>query len=328
MRSMQQHKPGHKDRPQRWDAHSSDARQNLSRWRRIAYIVVLSLSVAGLMVYQLHQKRFAPWTGGNRLSRDPRRKQEQEQDDREWEWGAIEPSRDLRWHSCYDDTYDCARLDLPMDWIDPTEDERVILAVIRLRATETGDNYRGPVIFNPGGPGGSGVYAMKDRGAHLQSIIGRNHDLISFDPRGIGASLPRIRCWDRPEQSRLWELQDVGVVDAHPGVVYDVYARAVAFSQTCEAHMADKSNILRHVGTATHARDMLEIVNKLGYEKLKYWGFSYGTLLGGVFAAMYPDKVERLVSDGESSILCLKISVLCAGVLICDFDADRKRRLS
>ena len=44
---------------------------------------------------------------------------------------------------------------------------------------------------------------------------------------------------------------------------------------------------------------MLEIMNKSGGEKLKYWGFSYGTYLGGVFAAMYPDKVERLVSDGK-----------------------------
>jgi hypothetical protein len=268
-----------------------------ARWqrlRRYADVVILALLVMCLVLYQIHERIIAPL----KTSRHPDQSFQQQADDEEWNWSTIEPSRDLLWHSCYDDIYDCARLDLPMDWLDPTDDERVVLAVIRLRATER-DDYRGPVIFNPGGPGGSGVYALKDRGAYLQTVIGRNHDLISFDPRGIGASLPRIDCWDRPEQSQLWDLQDVGVINAHPGTIYDVYARATAFSQACETHMTNKSSILRHVSTASHARDMLEILHKLGYDKLKYWGFSYGTLLGGVFAAMYPDKIERLVSDGK-----------------------------
>ncbi|RWA04274.1 hypothetical protein EKO27_g10828 [Xylaria grammica] len=75
-----------------------------------------------------------------------------------------------------------------------------------------------------------------------------------------------------------------------------------AQEEACETHMVAKSDILRHVGTTPVARDMLEIVHKLGYEKLKYWGFSYGTVLGGVFASMYPDKIERLVSDGNVDI--------------------------
>ncbi|KAJ2976329.1 hypothetical protein NUW58_g8112 [Xylaria curta] len=256
----------------------SQNRQRWPRWRHhVAKIVVLALLTISFAFYQ--------------NSRHYKSAQE-------WKWEMIRPSRDLLWHPCYDGIYDCARLDLPMDWLEPSDDERVILAIIRLRATQRRD-YRGPVIINPGGPGESGVFALKDHGVNLHTIIGRNYDLISFDPRGIGATLPRIRCWDSSVQRQLWDLQDVGVIDAHPGTIYDVYARATAFSQTCEAYMAGKSNILHYVGTASHARDMLEILRKLGQEKLKYWGFSYGTILGGVFAAMYPDKVERLVSDGN-----------------------------
>ncbi|KAI1744717.1 hypothetical protein F4680DRAFT_233836 [Xylaria scruposa] len=275
--------------------HKLHAGQKRRRWRHVANVILMVPFAIGLVLYQLHGwKEAASRPRAHHLSQS----QNQNEDTQEWKWSMIEPNRVLLWHSCYDGAYDCARLDLPMDWLKPYNDERVTIAIIRLRATEV-DDYRGPVIFNPGGPGESGVFALKDHGASLQTIIGRNYDVISFDPRGIGASLPRIECWDSPEQRQLWDLQDVGVIDAHPGTIYDVYARATAFSQTCESHMMRKSNILRHVSTASHARDMLEIVHQLGQDRLKYWGFSYGTILGGVFASMYPDKVERLVSDGN-----------------------------
>ncbi|OLN88180.1 putative hydrolase Mb2248c-like protein 1 [Colletotrichum chlorophyti] len=216
----------------------------------------------------------------------------------EWRWSSIKPSRTLEWHSCFEDgEYDCARLDVPMDWQKPTDDRRVILAISRIRATDESD-YRGPVIFNPGGPGGSGVWSLRDHGKLLQQIVGENHDIISFDPRGVGASIPRLECWSSPQQAQSWDLTDPGVMDSHEDVLGELFARAAAYSQACEKALKP-SGILEHISTASAARDMLEIVYQTGYSKLKYWGFSYGTILGGVFAAMYPDKVERLVSDGN-----------------------------
>ncbi|KAK0630266.1 TAP-like protein-domain-containing protein [Bombardia bombarda] len=198
-----------------------------------------------------------------------------------FKWTDITPSRSLKWTSCYEGSYDCARLDVPMDWQDPSPDEgkRVVLAIIRLRAkTKTGlgknasdSNYRGPVFFNPGGPGGSGIWSLRDHGHQLQTIVGDNHDIISFDPRGIGASVPRIECWGSAQDRLFWDLQDVGVADAHPGVLHDAFARAAAFSRVCEQNM-EASGILRHSSTTYHARDMLEILHQMGEEKLKYWG--------------------------------------------------------
>jgi pimeloyl-ACP methyl ester carboxylesterase len=114
----------------------------------------------------------------------------------------------------------------------------------------------------------------------------------------------------------MWDLKGLDVVDAHPGVIYDAFARALAFSQQCASMIgggndatrslaSNEDNVAqagpgRFVSSASVARDMLEIMEKAGQSKLKYWGFSYGTMLGTTFAAIFPDKVERMVNDGKS----------------------------
>lgn len=102
----------------------------------------------------------------------------------------------------------------------------------------------------------------------------------------------------------MWMLQETPVVDERPGLAYDEHARKGAYSAVCQRAM-NSTSILRHLSSASVARDMLEILDKTGNSKLRYWGFSYGTILGGVFAGLYPDRVERLVSDGVSTRLCL-----------------------
>lgn len=54
------------------------------------------------------------------------------------------------------------------------------------------------------------------------------------------------------------------------------------------------------LGTTFVARDIKALFESLGEDGLiRYLGYSYGTLLGSTVAAMFPDKIDRLVLDGN-----------------------------
>ncbi|MCE0445068.1 hypothetical protein LT493_07795 [Streptomyces tricolor] len=82
------------------------------------------------------------------------------------------------------DAWRCATLKVPLDWSRP--DGRTIgLALIRSRAT--GGDRIGSLVFNFGGPGGSGVASMPYFATSV-SALHKRYDLVSWDPRGVGAS--------------------------------------------------------------------------------------------------------------------------------------------
>jgi pimeloyl-ACP methyl ester carboxylesterase len=56
------------------------------------------------------------------------------------------------------------------------------------------------------------------------------------------------------------------------------------------------------IGTAFVARDILRVAEAISEDGLiRYWGISYGTTLGATIAAMFPDKIDRMIIDGVSN---------------------------
>jgi len=62
--------------------------------------------------------------------------------------------------------------------------------------------------------------------------------------------------------------------------------------------VSKNADTLQYVGTNNAARDMDRIRQALGEDKISYFGFSYGTVLGAVWATMFPDTVRAAVLDG------------------------------
>ena len=195
----------------------------------------------------------------------------------------------LRWRPC-NHGFQCARLLVPFDYHRPAW-RRFSLPVIRLPATDPQARI-GSLVVNPGGPGGSGVqYALGAR-TQVSAAVRARFDVVGFDPRGVGGSIPSIRCLTGPQLDKYFETSDTPVTAAQRATVV---SQSKLFARGCEQH---SGALLPYMGTANSARDMDVLRAALGEAKLTYLGKSYGTYLGTWYAQLFPSHVRALVLDG------------------------------
>ncbi|TCD68548.1 hypothetical protein EIP91_010473 [Steccherinum ochraceum] len=215
-----------------------------------------------------------------------------------FDWYKLKPSTSLKWTSCYDGAFDCTRLSVPLDYSDPAVGNAAV-AIIRYPSPIPRDQegYKGPLLLNPGGPGQEGVLFARMVAKPFRAVLGDGFDLIGFDPRGVGLTTPALNIFESQGEAALFELQAHEVFNFSTSSLGTAYANMQNFGQMM-AERERVANATRYIGTPAVARDMLRIVEAHGQEKLQYWGFSYGTVLGATFSAMFPDKVGRVILDG------------------------------
>ncbi|MEV4174064.1 alpha/beta hydrolase [Nonomuraea sp. NPDC049709] len=161
--------------------------------------------------------------------------------------------------------------------------------MVRLPAT---GKKIGSVVLNFGGPGGSGVTALKAGKEIVSAAVRERFDVVSFDPRGVGASSP-VRCLG------TLDLDAYHALDPTPDTRAEVrHSRqwAKIFAKYCVANSGKQ--LLSKVGTVNTARDMDVMRTTLGDARLTYLGFSYGTYLGSIYADMFPKRIRAMVLDG------------------------------
>ncbi|GHD10195.1 peptidase [Streptomyces violarus] len=182
--------------------------------------------------------------------------------------------------------WQCATLKVPLDWSKP-DGETIGLALIRAKAR--GDDRVGSLLFNFGGPGASGLSMMPSY-APTVSRLRERYDLVSWDPRGVGAS-EGVRCRGDKE---IQAAESVDVTPDTPAEEKVYFQDAADFGKGCRK---DAGRLMAHVSTADSARDMDRLREVLGDDRMHYFGISYGTELGGTYAHLFPKNVGRMTLD-------------------------------
>ncbi|HEY7142812.1 MAG TPA: alpha/beta hydrolase [Streptosporangiaceae bacterium] len=218
----------------------------------------------------------------------------------------------ITWGSC-SDTFlqqagaQCAMLPVPLNYAHKNG-PKIKVAVSIIRHTSSKADYKGIILTNPGGPGGSGLNlnvflievlqqeasqsSKTAAAADLAAVA--DYDWVGFDPRGVGSSVPALTC--QPDYfagpRRKYDPTSASLL------TYWLH-RTQSYAQSCQAHSAAQAALLDNMTTKDAASDMNSIRQALHQSKMSYYGFSYGTYLGQVFASMFPGRVNRLIMDSN-----------------------------
>jgi pimeloyl-ACP methyl ester carboxylesterase len=186
---------------------------------------------------------------------------------------------------------ECATVRVPLDYRQPSG-RSIKLALNRVRGSASRDhNHLGVLLVNPGGPGASGRDLAKHVADTLPSGLANRFDVIGFDPRGVGASIPALSCVD-PAKFYAPPRPDHVPRSAEAEAI--MVQRARQYATACGEKW---SWMMPHMTTENSARDMDTIRRALGEERISYLGYSYGSYLGAVYATLFPRHVKRLVLD-------------------------------
>ncbi|KAG9118746.1 hypothetical protein FRC07_006601, partial [Ceratobasidium sp. 392] len=229
---------------------------------------------------------------------------------------------DLRWHKCEgidNPKIECGSIVVPLDYFDSTAGT-VTIALAKYKAEPS--LRRGSVFTNPGGPGGAGTRLATQAGKGLsETRIGPYYDIIGFDPRGIGATTPTVKCFEsrasmdefyrntvfelgytQPPNTTVSATKNGDALFARQRAFDDIVAQqrqALALFETqaklCTKNMPNGGAALKYMGTPSVVRDiafMTDVLDGPG-AKINYWGGSYGSILGATLFNMMPDRIGR-----------------------------------
>ncbi|KAF8747369.1 MEROPS serine peptidase family S33, partial [Rhizoctonia solani] len=167
---------------------------------------------------------------------------------------------------------ECTRFEVPLDWHNDTAG-KASLAVIRYPATK--QPKLGTLFMNPGGPGGSGLQNVQGAyGDTLMEYVEGKYDIVSWDPRGVGQTIPRAACFETPaEEDAFWKGS---IINAGPEVrgnftsqtdldaFYSKLDESDALLQRLgEKCIAYSPNTFQYIGTAATVRDMVAMHDAL-----------------------------------------------------------------
>lgn len=181
---------------------------------------------------------------------------------------------------------------MPVDYADPQGDT-FELALRKVPALDPAKRI-GSLLINPGGPGASGLEYAQYSSYLFSKQVREAYDIIGFDPRGIGES-QAVACLSDDDMDLLVDS------DPTPDSAVErkkLLADVAAVTRDCAAAGGDRA---LHMSSTEVARDMDVIRALVGDQKLSFFGVSYGTFLGALYADLFPQRVGRFVLDSAVS---------------------------
>ncbi len=208
--------------------------------------------------------------------------------------GSVIPTHStLRWHACGGQlgqlrVPDCAMLSVPLNYAHP-RGRHISLALDMIPATAPPSQQQGILLVNPGGPGGSGLTLALAVAESLSPRVVADYDIVGFDPRGVGSSVPALSC-----DPGFFSGPRPNYIPANPAAEQVQINLAELYADDCEQKFGW---LLPYMTTEDAARDLDSIRAAFGVSEINYYAFSYGTYLGQVYATLFPRRVRRMVLD-------------------------------
>lgn len=198
----------------------------------------------------------------------------------------------LAWAPCpNDDSRECARLDVPLDYAEPAAGTVPVWA---LRSLADPAQRIGVLFVILGGPGDAGT---ENGGRQLFSLLSNNarlvesFDILFIDRRATGLSGP-LTCADNQLFDDVRHTRFEPATSAEWSAIDEVWDR---FGANCA--VATSVAYLRSLSTETLARDLDAWRAALGEEQVSLLGYSYGTFAVATYAQRFPERVRAGVLD-------------------------------
>jgi pimeloyl-ACP methyl ester carboxylesterase len=194
----------------------------------------------------------------------------------------------LDWSACGDGGYQCTPAQVPVDHHRP-DGTQLTLQLRRWPAAVPATRI-GTLFLYAGGPGSSGWDWVQSFATSSAPEIRDRFDIVGFDPRGVHRSQP-VTCLNGPAYRAQW-------AQAKTRPAPDAFGTAVRLARewnaACQAH---SGGLLPYIGTESQARDLDLLRAAVGDEKLTFFGGSYASYVGTVYADMFPHRTRALVLD-------------------------------
>ena len=156
------------------------------------------------------------------------------------------------------------------------------------------DKKADPIVYLAGGPGAGAwldaefiqTFWLNQWNEYLSEL---KRDLVLFDQRGSGLSLPIVDCPEYREHAKRLLL--------NPSTPTENAERYYQVAESCVKRLKSEGIAIDQLATYYSAIDVKNIMEALGYKIWNIQSVSYGTRLGIEVQRRFPDKVRTMLLD-------------------------------